>query len=386
MNKIENRPPGNKKRGVVLGGSGLIGGTLMYYFKRFCSDEYEILAPNSKRLSLREPDDIIEFFRYYRPDFIINSAIASIDSDAELAYEINYLGSINLAKIAIACNCPYIHISSAATLPPGENLTEEDRMELHPSLSNYAKSKLMAELTLEHLARTEGLDYTVIRLAVVYGTHDHKIQGLHRMLFSIVNQAMPVLLTRPGVMHSYSNASKLPWFVHHTLMNRDEFSGEAYNFVDKDPVELSELILKIKNYLEVKRPRKIYVPYTMAKMGKNFLEKMIAFMTTMGIETKMPGELIFMDNFYQSQSLSAGKILRSSFNDPEPDTTIFTALPDLIQYYLTRWEQLNLIKAYNEAFYDPRKCVGEFSENPVSLLNDIHEGRMQPFIEFNPET
>lgn len=385
MDTIENRPPGNKKTGVVIGGSGLIGGTLMYYFKKFLSHQYEILAPNSKRLSLREPDDIVEFFRYYRPDFIINSAIASIDSDAELAYEINYVGSINLAKIALAFDCPYIHISSAATLPPGENLTEEDRMELHPSLSNYAKSKLMAELTLEHLARTEGLDYTVIRLAVVYGTHDHKIQGLHRMLFSIVNEAMPFLLTKPGVMHSYSNAHKLPYFVHHVLLNRQEFTNQTYNFVDREPVELSTLVLKIKDYLAVKRPRRIYVPYPMARLGKNFLEKMMKFMTTMGIETKMPGELIFMDNFYQSQSLSADKIRSSSFIDPEPETTIFTALPDLIQYYLTRWEQLNLIRAYNEAFYDPRKCVGEFSDNPVNLLEDIHAGRMHPFIDFNPD-
>jgi nucleoside-diphosphate-sugar epimerase len=357
----------------------------MYYFKKFVSDEYEILAPNSKRLSLREPDDIIEFFKYYRPDFIINSAIASIDSDPELSYEINYVGSINLAKVAIACSCPYIHISSAATLPPGDNLSEDERLELSPDLSNYAKSKLMSELTLEHLAKTEGLDYTVIRLAVVYGTHDHKIQGLHRMLFSIVNQAMPVMLTKKGVYHSYSNARKLPYFVHHILLNRKEFSGETYHFVDKDPVELARLILTIKSYLEVKRPREIYIPYSLAKAGKMFMEKMIDFMTMMGIETKMPGELIFLDNFYKSQTLSAAKLLNSSFNDPEPYTDIFTELPDLIQYYLTRWEQLNLIKSYNEAFYDPRKCVGEFTNDPVKLLENIHEGRMHPFIEFNPD-
>lgn len=357
----------------------------MYYFKEFVSDEYEILAPNSKRLSLREPEDIITFFRYYRPDFIINSAIASLDSDAELAYEINYIGSINLAKVAIACKCPYIHISSAATLPSGENLTEEDRLKLGPALSNYAKSKVMAEMTLEHLAQTEGLDYSVIRLAVVYGSHDHKIQGLHRMLFSIVNQSMPVLLTRKGVCHSYSNAAKLPLFVHHMLLNREEFSGQTYHFVDKDPVDLSRLILKIKSYLAVTRPKEFYVPYSLARFGKAALQKLIQFMTAMGIETKMPGELIFLENLYNSQSLSAEKLLASSFNDPYPEKNIFTELPDLIQYYLTRWEQLNLIRAYNEAYYDPRKCVGEFSSNPVNLLNDIHEGRMQAFIEFNPD-
>ena len=39
-------------------------------------------------------DYIKQYIEYYRPDFIINSAIATIDSDPQMAYEINYLGSI----------------------------------------------------------------------------------------------------------------------------------------------------------------------------------------------------------------------------------------------------------------------------------------------------
>ena len=73
---------------------------------------------------------------------------------------------------------PYIHVSSAATLPTGEDLVEGDSVAITPKLNNYAKSKLMAEATLKHMHETVGLDYTCIRLAVVYGEHDHKIQGL----------------------------------------------------------------------------------------------------------------------------------------------------------------------------------------------------------------
>ena len=85
-----------KRRGVLVGGSGLIGGGLMHYFKTR-TDDIEVLSPNSKKLSLREPEDIRRYFQNYRPDFIINTAIASIDSDAQLAYEVNYQGSISLA-------------------------------------------------------------------------------------------------------------------------------------------------------------------------------------------------------------------------------------------------------------------------------------------------
>jgi len=117
-----------------------------------------------------------------------------------MAFETNYLGSINLAKVALKLDIPYIHISTAATLPPGENLTEEDHLPLTGDLANYPKSKLMTELTLKHLGETQGLDYTIIRLALVYGKHDHKIQGVHRLLFSIANQSLPLMPTKTGVV------------------------------------------------------------------------------------------------------------------------------------------------------------------------------------------
>ena len=80
-----------KRLGILIGGSGLIGGTLMYYFKTKVNNDLEVLAPNSKKLSLREPEDIKQYFKHHRPDFIINSAIASIDSDPQLTYEVNYM-------------------------------------------------------------------------------------------------------------------------------------------------------------------------------------------------------------------------------------------------------------------------------------------------------
>ncbi len=370
---------GSKRVGVIIGGSGLIGGTLLYYFKTKAADHVEILAPNSKKLSLRVPEDINQYFSQTKADFIINSAIAAIDSDPQLAFEVNYLGAINLARKALELNIPYIHISSAAILPLGENLTEEDHLPLTKDLSNYAKSKLMTEMTLKHLHETQGLDYTIVRLAVVYGKHDHKIQGFHRLFFSIVDQAMPFMLTKRGVMHSYSNAQKLPDFIHHMLDHREEFTGQTYNFVDRNPVELAQLILTIKSYLELSVPKEVYVPYALARIGKKVIELIVKGLIRIGIEAKMPGELMFLDRFYQAQTLSPEKLLHSSYVDPDPQKTIFTELPDIIQYYVTRWEQLNLIEPFNKEFFDPKKRAEEFLHSPETLLELIHAGAVDPF-------
>jgi nucleoside-diphosphate-sugar epimerase len=227
-----------KRLGVIIGSSGLLGGALMHYFKTKTSGDVEVLGPNSKRLSLRQTKDIKWYFQKYQPDFIINCAIAPLDSDAQLSYETNYLGAVRLAKMARIQKIPYIHFSSAAILSMSENLTEEDIMPINPKLSNYAKSKLLVEKTLQYMHETQGLDYTTIRLAVVYGKHDHKIQGFHRLLFSIADQSMPFMFSKPGICHSYSNTKKVPPFVNHILENREEFSGQVYNFADKEPVEL----------------------------------------------------------------------------------------------------------------------------------------------------
>ena len=370
----------DKKFGIIIGGSGLVGGALVHYFKKKWG--YDILAPNSKKLSIREADDIREYFQSYKPEFIINAAMVALDSNPKLTFEVNYVGSINLAKVAIALGIPYIFMSSAAVLPTGEDLTETDTLALQADLSNYAKSKVMCELTLEHLRKTEGLDYTIVRLAIVYGMHDHKIQGFHRLFFSIVDQSMPALLTQKGVRHSYTNSKKIPSFVKHVLQNRAEFSGQIYNFTDPEPVELSRLVLTIRDYLTLKKPREIYIPLPIAKIGIKFMRNLLKLLMNIGIDARLPPEIMFIENFYQSQTLSTKKLENSSFTDPCPERDIFALLPDLIQYYVTRWEQLNLIPLLNKCFFDPERLAEDFLEKPQKLYDSIVTKEVDPFTEF----
>lgn len=369
-----------KKQGIILGGSGLIGGAITYYFKTLAGDDYDLLAPNSKKLSLRVPEDIKQYLQKIQPDFIINAAIASIDADPLLSFETNYLGSINLAKAALALKIPYIHFSSAATMPNDLNMREDNQLILTQNLSNYTKSKLMTELTLRHMWETMGLDCTIIRLAVVYGKHDHKIQGFHRMFFSIADQAMPVLVTKPGVKHSYSNTKKLPPFIHYILEHRDEFSGQVYNFVDQEPVELAKIILTIKAYLQLNTPKEIYVPYRFAKFVQTCLAWSMKKLSRIGIEARMPAELQFLENFYHSQTLSPEKLAQSSYGLRQSEVTVFSELPSLIEYYLTRWEHLNLVSLNEHEFFDPKKRAEDFLHSPSDLMEKIH-GNMDEMID-----
>lgn len=364
-----------RKLGVVIGGSGLVGGTIVNYFKARSPVPVDVRAPSSKKLSLREPSDIRNYLLSAKPDFVVNAAIADINSDAQLSYQVNYLGPVNIARTAMELNIPYIHISSAATLKLGENITEDDKKEFSPKMSNYTRSKLMAEKTLAHLHREEGLDYTCIRLAAVYGNHDHKIQGIHRMLFSVADESMPCLFTKKGVLHSYSNCRKLPYFIHHALNNRPEFSGGDYNFVDKYAVELADLILTIKSYLQLGYPKEIYVPYQVANAGKKATMVLLRLIRRFGLKAQLPSELIFLSQFYITQTLNSDRLRLSSFEDPMPDETIYSRLPEMIIYYLTRWSHQNLISTYDEEMKTDHTFMQTFTHSPEQILDAVHSNK-----------
>lgn len=373
-----------KRVGVLIGGSGLIGGTIVNYYQTVHSETVDIRAPSSKKLSVRQEEDICRYLKEVRPDFVINAAMANLGSDGQLAYEVNYLGPINLARASAALHIPYIHISSAATLPSGENLTEEDTMPISASLTNYAKSKLMAETTLSLMAKQEGLDYSCVRLAIVYGAHDHKIQGFHRLLFSIADESMPFLFTKKDTLHSYSNAKKLPYFIDHMITHREEFSNSTYNFVDKNPVDLSTLIMTIKSYLQLAHPKEIFIPYWMANSGRKSLIILLRILRRIGLKAALPPELMFLESFYKPQTLVTDKLSASSFIDPLSEDTIFTALPELIIYYLTRWSHENQISTYNKTLERDREAEEMFDKDPQSLIDSMHARGIGPFSNMNP--
>ncbi len=374
-----NRP----KIGVLFGGSGLIGGTMVNYFKTKRPGLVDMRAPSSKKVSLRNCQDIRDYLLSLKPDFVINTAITNIDAGSQLTFEVNYSGSVNIARAAAALKIPYIHFSSAATLPPGTDLSENDQVPMSSRLSNYAKSKLMAEKTLSYMAENEGLDFSCIRLAIAYGNHDHKIQGFQRLLFSISDESMPFLFTKKGIIHSYSNSRKLPYLIHHMLDNREEFSGNTYHFVDQEPVELSKLILTIKSHLNLKSPRKIYVPYTIARTGKKSVKVILRLLTKIGLKASLPPELMFLSAFYRTQTLSGKRLEESSFVDPMPDETVFTRLPEMIIYYLTRWRHQNLISTFDRKLVQLDTSIeNDFKNDPQALLESIHRDATTPFAGF----
>lgn len=66
-----------------------------------------------------------------------------------------------------------------------------------------------------------------------------------------------------------------------------------------------------------------------------------------------------------------------------PEETIYTKLPELVIYYLTRWTHQNLISTYNEVIPHPNSMAHEFEQSPQELLNMIHSDSISPFLDLS---
>jgi hypothetical protein len=112
---------------------------------------------------------------------------------------------------------------------------------------------------------------------------------------------------------------------------------------------------------------------------------MLRLLRKIGLKATLPPELMFLGAFYRTQTLSCELLSESSFVDPMPEETVYTRLPEMIYYYLTRWSHQNLITTFDEELELDISIQNDFKLNPQKLLESIHLEATAPFIEGSPE-
>ena len=95
-------------------------------------------------------------------------------------------------------------------------------------------------------------------------------------------------------------------------------------------MELARLILTIRDQLNLKSPKEVYIPYGLAGFGQKGAKIFLRMLTKLGLKASLPPELMFLSSFYKTQTLSCEKLATSSFKDPFPEETVYTRLPEMI--------------------------------------------------------
>jgi len=183
----------DKPKVLILGGCGFIGRHLVTYLfenklaSKVCVADkvlYQIAGLSAKEKKIFEEKD---FLTYKQADlaneqhvqklfehdggnykYVINLAAVTKYSQGKEVYDVNIVTLSKLCAAAAAKNkvSRYIEVSTAQVYGTKEPAKEDSKLK---PWTDIARAKLEAE---EHVSKTEGLNYVIVRPAIVYGPGD----------------------------------------------------------------------------------------------------------------------------------------------------------------------------------------------------------------------
>lgn len=192
---------------IVFGGAGFIGYNFVKYLqentdvKPIVIDKMTYAAINAPRLTcLRFEADIArgwngiadslveEFDLLGAVNFAAESHVDRSIVGAKEFIDSNILGAHNVALECKRLNLPLLHISTDEVYGDTDFSSKHEftvDSSLHPS-NPYAASKAAADLMLEALGRTHGLNYKIIRMTNNYGPYQHGEKFLPTVIRNII--------------------------------------------------------------------------------------------------------------------------------------------------------------------------------------------------------
>ena len=78
----------NRKKILIIGGTGFIGRNLLHYFKNHTS--YDVAAPTRSELNLLDDTACKNYIKYLKPDYVVHCAvnIASVEDSLKIFFNI----------------------------------------------------------------------------------------------------------------------------------------------------------------------------------------------------------------------------------------------------------------------------------------------------------
>ena len=167
-----------KPKLFVIGGSGLVGGTLIQYASSNYDIHYtyntnKILFDGIKSTQinlLEDKEKILNLIKEIQPDIVVNTAaVPSVDlceTNHEIADKLHVNATQDITKICQDINSKLIYISTDAVFQGELNKKYTELDQVNP-INYYGKTKLRAEqITLNTSSKN-----VVLRTAVIYGWH-----------------------------------------------------------------------------------------------------------------------------------------------------------------------------------------------------------------------
>lgn len=195
-----------KKRILVVGSNGMLGQSLCRFYSRQknvrllgCSIEEKSFLSGFDYLQsdITKRNEIKKTILDFYPDYIINaSAYTNVDkseTEREQAWKVNVKGVEYLAETARILDSRIVHISTDYIFD-GKNGPYAENEKPNP-LGYYARTKLASENAL----RISGVQYTILRTNVLYGSDSNCKTGFVRWLVTLLGEGKEVRIVTDQV-------------------------------------------------------------------------------------------------------------------------------------------------------------------------------------------
>lgn len=162
---------------LITGCKGQLGSEIIHILQNetceleTISQEYEhakIIGADSKKLDITNLGLVREYIDKVRPDIVINSAaytnVDGCESNQDLAFKVNSLGTKNLAIACEQIDAKFIHISTDYVFE-GNGTIPYREYDIANPVSVYGKTKLLGE----NYVREFCSKYFIVRTAWLYG-------------------------------------------------------------------------------------------------------------------------------------------------------------------------------------------------------------------------
>jgi GDP-L-fucose synthase len=183
----------SKIRILLTGGGGMVGRNLL---EHTTISEFEVLAPRSSELDLRDFIAVQAYFRKHQPDMVIHAAgkvggiqanirepvgflMDNLDMGRNIVWAAHQVGIKRLINLGSSCMYPRNH---------SEPLREEMILkgELEPTNEGYALAKVVTARLCEYIMREDAsFQYKTLIPCNIYGRHD-KFDPAHSHLIPAI--------------------------------------------------------------------------------------------------------------------------------------------------------------------------------------------------------
>lgn len=217
-----------------------------------------------------------EVFRRHNPDYVLHLAaearIQNCIEDPSLAFDTNYMGTVNLLALSKKYNIKRFVLSSTSAIYGLKNFGLLNENMPTDCLNAYSLSKYQAEQVCKLYSDMYGLDTVCLRYFNVYGPHQPK-KGPYAPVIGIFSRQLalgePLTIIGDGEQtRDYIHVSDIVDANIMAATHETPLEGQVFNVGTGNSYTINQIARKLSTNLKYLPPRKGEARHTQADISK----------------------------------------------------------------------------------------------------------------------